>query len=60
MRNQSIREKITAARLYQYEVAQHIGVSEMTLIRWLRQELSPDKLRKIEQAIADLSREVGA
>lgn len=49
--NEEIREKIDAAGLYQYEVAELCGIGESTLIRWLRKELSAERKAKILSAI---------
>ena len=49
--NKDIKEKIKAAGLYQYQVADICGVSETTLVRWLRYELSPEKKEMIMKAI---------
>ena len=49
--NKDIKEKIKAAGLHQYQVADLCGVSETTLVRWLRYELSPEKKEMILAAI---------
>ena len=49
--NKDIKEKIKLAGLHQYQVADLCGVSETTLVRWLRYELSPEKKEKILSAI---------
>lgn len=56
--NQSlkIREKIREAGLFQWQVAQKIGVSEFTLIRWLRSELSEERVNAIYKAIETLAK----
>ena len=51
MRNFEIREKIRKNRIMQYEIAAQIGVSEYTLCRWFRKELTDDQYRKIADAI---------
>lgn len=52
--NQELKEKIKAANLYQWQVAQQVGVSEATFIRWFRSPLPEEKSKKIMQAIAEL------
>ena len=59
MENYEIRRKIKERRLYQYQIAAKLGVSECTLIRWLRTKLSPQKEKQILSAIAELEQEVG-
>ena len=54
MNNLDIRIKIKENRLCHYEVAAKIGVSEYTLCRWLRAELSDDKRDIILKAISDI------
>mgnify|MGYP003321516577 CR=1 FL=1 len=54
MHNLDIRIKIKENRLCHYEVAAKIGISEYTLCRWLRTELSEDKRNAILQAITDI------
>ena len=49
--NKDIKEKIKSAGLHQYQVADLCGISETTLVRWLRYELTPDKKEKILSAI---------
>ena len=54
MNNLYIRETIKTNRICHYEVASRIGVSESTLCRWLREELTGNKKIKVEQAIKDI------
>lgn len=56
-RNQEIRQAIRKARIYQYDVADKLGISENTFIRWLRKELPQDKKALILQAIEELKKE---
>ena len=49
--NKDIKALIKAAGLHQYEVADLCGISETTLVRWLRYELSPEKREMILSAI---------
>jgi len=50
--NMIIREELKARGVRHWELANELGVSEQTLVRWLRFELSEDKqmemLEKIE------------
>lgn len=55
--NQEIRDRINAAGLKQWQVAKACGVSEWTLVRWLRDELSDERRKAIFSAIEALSRE---
>lgn len=52
--NQDIREAMRANRLYSYQVADKVGVSEFTFTRWLRFELPEQKKERIFSAIREL------
>ncbi|OPX85730.1 hypothetical protein [Pelotomaculum sp. PtaB.Bin117] len=54
MNNTEIRNKIKNARLFQYEVARALHISEATLIRWLRQELPEKEKARILAVIEQL------
>lgn len=54
--NNDVRESIKRAKLKQWEVAKYCGVSESTLIRWLRFELTDERRTLIYQAIENLSK----
>ena len=53
MANLIIREDLKARRVRHWELAAALGISEQTLVRWLRFELSEDRqldmLMKIEE-----------
>ncbi len=49
--------KIKQNRLCHYEVAKALGISEVTLCRWLRDELSEDKKETIMSAIDSIVRD---
>lgn len=54
MANREIRDLILKHRLRHYEVSAQLCVSECTLSRWLRKELSEDKKAEIVEAINKL------
>lgn len=54
MYNLDVRLAIKQNRLCHYEVANKIGISEATLCRWLREELSEVKRNTILKAISDI------
>lgn len=56
MHNLEIRKKIKLNRLYHYEVAREIGVSEATLCIWLRDELSEERKNLVLSAVEKISR----
>lgn len=47
MQNLDIREKLKNSRIFQYELAEAMGISEMTLLKRLRRELSKEEKEKI-------------
>jgi len=49
--NEKIRVELRAAGVKQWELADELGIAEMTLIRWLRYELSPDTSDRITAGI---------
>ena len=53
MANKIIREELKARGVRHWELAHELGVSEQTLVRWLRFELDEDRqlemLMKIEE-----------
>ena len=56
MYNLEIRMKIKQNRLCHYEVAREIGISEATLCRWLREEMSTDRKNLVLSAIDKILR----
>lgn len=55
--NQKIKDAIKQANIHQWEVALEIGVSEPTLIRWLRTPLTAEKEERILTEIKKLAKE---
>lgn len=53
--NADIRTAIRESNLCQYQVAEKIGVSKFTFIRWMRNELSDERKQRILAAIKELS-----
>ena len=49
--NQEIKELFKKNNVPQWKVADVLGVSEMTVIRWLRHELTPERKAAILDAI---------
>ena len=50
-----VREKIKCLNLKHWQIALTMGISEQTLVRWLRVPLSPEKEKAILMAITKLS-----
>lgn len=53
-RNEDIRAALRRADIRQWELAEEIGVSEFTLSRWLRLEMSEEKKAIIFKGIEKL------
>ena len=56
-RNNDVRLAAKENRVYLYEIAEKLGVSEPTFIRWLRKELDEPTKRKALAAIEQIRRE---
>ena len=54
MRNQDLKDEMRIAGVRQWEVAEAMGVSEMTLVKWMRFELPEDKRQRVLQAIEQI------
>ncbi len=57
MRLKELKKTIKEKRLFQWEIAKVIGISEFTLCRWLREELTSEREKKITDAIEKLTGE---
>ena len=55
--NSDIKQTMKTNFVPQWKVADRLGISEMTLIRWLRKELPEGKRLQIMQAIEQLKKE---
>ncbi len=51
MANLEIREEIRKSRLFHYEIADALGVSESAFSKWLRSEMDAERKEKVVQAI---------
>ena len=58
--NQAIRDSLKKFNVYQYEVADAVGVSEFTLCKHLRKELSTDEEERLLRAIERIAERKGA
>lgn len=55
--NAEIRDRAKSARVFWWQVAQELGVSESTVVRWLRTELNTDSKQKFMDAISKIEKE---
>ena len=54
MKNVDIRNKLKKSHIFQYELAEAMGMSEMTLLKKLRKEFSLEEKQKIYNIIGEL------
>ena len=54
MANEAIRKILDNRRIRHWEVAIEVGISEQTLSRWLRRELTGDRRERVMAAINKL------
>ena len=59
MANEELRMLLWRVRLTQRQVARRCGVSEWTLSRWMRREMSEDRRERVLRAVVDLIMERG-
>lgn len=52
MCNKDLRDEMRVANVRQWEVADAIGISEMTMVKWLRKELDAEKKALVREGIA--------
>ena len=57
MANKELRKLARINEIPQWKIAQRLGVTEMTLYRWMRVDLAPDKAEEIRRAIDALATE---
>ena len=55
--NKSIREFIESNGVKHWQVAHKLGVSEQTLVRWLRVPIAQDKEDAIRVAVSEIAKE---
>ena len=51
MCNKDLRDEMRIANVRQWEVAEAIGISEMTMVKWLRRELDDNKKSLVREGI---------
>ena len=54
MTNNELKQEIKENNLYQWQVAYEVGVTEMTLIRWLRTPITKERAERVNAAIERL------
>ena len=51
MQNKDLRDAFRIANVKQWEVADAIGISEMSMVKWLRRERPVDKKMRVQEGI---------
>lgn len=57
MCNKDLRDEMRIANVRQWEVAEAIGISEMTMVKWLRRELDDRKKELIREGISKVAQQ---
>lgn len=52
MSNEDLRKEFKIANVRQWEVADAIGISEITMVKWLRKELDDERKAMVRKGIA--------
>ena len=60
MPNTDIKELLRKNRIYQWEIAAKLNISEITFCRWLRTDLPEEKQQLIRKAISEITAERAA
>lgn len=55
MQNLEIRRKLKEKKVFQWQVAKRMNISEMTLVRKLREELTEEEKQKILSVIEEIA-----
>lgn len=55
--NQKVREQAQKMGVKHWQIAEHLGISEPTIMRWLRVPLSEEREKAIMAAIKELAKE---
>lgn len=55
--NQTIRDAAKRKGVKHWQIAEYLGISEPTIVRWLRVDLSPEREKTIMEAIEAIAKE---
>lgn len=56
-RNETVREAARSKGVKHWQIAERIGISEQTIMRWLRTTLPPEREKTILEAIDAIAKE---
>ena len=54
LENQDVRREVYDKGFYLYEVAEHLGISQYTLNRWLRKPLTTARRKAVLDAVKEM------
>ncbi|WKY47153.1 hypothetical protein Q5O24_12405 [Eubacteriaceae bacterium ES3] len=57
MKNKEIKETLKKAKIFQWQVAESLGIGETALSRMMRHELPEEDKKQIIEAIEELKKE---
>lgn len=57
--NETVKRHAWKLRVPQWKIANEIGVSEITITRWLRQELTEERFRRLMAAVDKIAEAEG-
>lgn len=57
MNNQKIEQLLKHEKIFKWQVARKIGIHETSFIRWFRDELSDEQVRRILSAVEEIKLE---
>lgn len=55
--NSEVIQKMSESDVYQWQVAEAIGISEGALCRWMRKKLPPEQEKQVFEAIDAIAKE---
>ena len=56
--NEKFKKELRASDIPQWKLAQRAGISEATLVRWFREQLSEERQKRLDEALDSLLKEV--
>lgn len=56
--NEKFKKELRASDIPQWKLAQRAGISEATLVRWFREQLSEERQKRLDEALDSLLMEV--
>lgn len=57
MKNQELRELIKMTGIHYWQIAQKVGIAQQTLTVWFHSTLTPERKKRVNDAIRDILKE---